>query len=183
MTISRPSTVIVLAILALSAASCSGGTTRAVGPREVTALGDAAAEEASFDIVDTATAVGTFDTLLSAAEAAGLIEELRRPGPYTLFAPTDEAFATLPPEMLERLLDPGHREELRALIRTHLVPRALSYDEILAARSAVNVEGRGLEFRFRRGAVRVGSARIVRGDIDCSNGVIHAIDAVLLPSS
>jgi uncharacterized surface protein with fasciclin (FAS1) repeats len=133
------------------------------------------------DLVDTASAAGTFSTLLAAAKAAGLVETLKGPGPFTVFAPSDDAFAKLPAGAVEGLLkDP---KALRRVLTYHvLAGRVLSTDLAEGRTQAKTLEGRVLEVvRSKHGSVTAGGARVVVADVLAQNGVIHVIDAVVLP--
>lgn len=132
------------------------------------------------DIVDTAVAAGSFDTLVAAVKAAGLVDTLKGDGPFTVFAPTDEAFAKLPEGTLEALL--ADKEKLTAILTYHVVAGRNMASEVVAADSFVTVQGSALSVDTSDG-VRVGSANVVRTDIVTSNGVIHVIDTVLIPES
>jgi uncharacterized surface protein with fasciclin (FAS1) repeats len=137
-----------------------------------------AAQASSADIVDTAVAAGSFQTLATALKAAGLVDTLKRPGPYTVFAPTDEAFAKLPPGTLEALLqDPS---KLQAVLTYHVVPGAVSAADVASLRSATTVQGSDLAIDATSG-VKVNDATVVMADVPASNGIIHVIDTVLLP--
>jgi len=137
------------------------------------------AAENSGTIVSTASAAGQFNTLLKAAQAAGLVEVLESKGPFTVFAPTDEAFARLPPGTLDALLkDPA---QLKAVLTYHVVPGKLSSGQVLAGAPLKTVQGQSLTASKSDGGAKVDSANIVKTDIQCSNGVIHVIDAVVLP--
>ena len=133
------------------------------------------------DIVDTAVAAGSFNTLVTAVKAAGLVDTLRGPGPFTVFAPTDEAFAKLPPGTLQNLLRPENRKQLVAVLTYHVVPgRILSKDLVGKKTMAKTVEGTQVSIDSTNG-VRVDNANVVTADIVASNGVIHVIDAVIVP--
>ncbi len=130
------------------------------------------------DIVDTAIAAGSFDTLVAAAEAAGLVETLKNDGPFTVFAPTDEAFAKLPEGTVEALLaDP---DKLSQILTYHVVPGRLMAADVVSADSLTTAQGGKLTIDTTDGA-RIGNAAIIQTDIATSNGVIHVIDTVLLP--
>ena len=130
------------------------------------------------DIVDTAAEAGSFTTLLAAAEAAGLVETLKGEGPFTVFAPTDEAFAALPEGTVEGLLaDP---EALTNVLTYHVVPGAVMSGDLSDGMTATTVQGADLTIGTE-GGVTVGDANVVTPDVEASNGVIHVIDAVLLP--
>ncbi len=128
------------------------------------------------DLVETAVAAGKFKTLLAAAKAAGLVEALKGPGPLTLFAPTDEAFAKLPAGALEDLLRPENRKKLTAILTRHVAPGRIT----LRKRSAATLEGSPLAIASR-GDLRVDGATVLQADVPARNGVIHVIDRVLLP--
>ena len=132
----------------------------------------------SKDIVDTATEAGNFTTLLAAAEAAGLVETLKGEGPYTVFAPTDEAFAALPEGTVEGLLE--DTEQLTAILTYHVVPGKVMSTDLTDGMMADTVNGAQVEI-MTEGGVTVQGANVVTPDIEASNGVIHAIDAVIMP--
>jgi uncharacterized surface protein with fasciclin (FAS1) repeats len=142
-----------------------------------------AADEARGTIVDVAVAAGSFETLVKAVQAAGLVETLSGEGPFTVFAPTDEAFAKLPAGTLEALL--ADREKLVAVLTYHVVPGKVMAEDVLAARRATpkTVQGESLDVRVVNGGVRVDGATVVTADVEASNGVIHVIDTVVLPES
>lgn len=133
------------------------------------------------DLVETATAAGSFTTLLGAAKAAGLLDALRGEGPFTVFAPTDDAFAELPRDTLRTLLLPANRESLKAIIGHHVVAGRYTAAQAVSLGSADSLAGDSLSIRLEAGRLLVGDARVVRNDIAASNGVIHVIDRVLLP--
>lgn len=148
----------------------------------VAAAGPVAAQEApAGDIVQVAAEAGSFGTLLRAAEAAGLVDVLRGPGPFTVFAPTDEAFAKLPEGALAALLQ--DREQLAAVLTYHVVPGRVTAEQVLASGqlNPASVQGQRLNIVVKDGAVRVDEATVVATDIMATNGVIHVIDAVVLP--
>ena len=131
------------------------------------------------DIVDTAVAAGNFKTLVTAVKAAGLVDTLKSPGPFTVFAPTDEAFAKLPAGTLEGLLkDPA---KLKEVLLYHVVSGKVMAADVVKLKSAKTVEGTNLKIRAKSGAVMVDNAKVVQPDIACDNGVIHVIDVVMLP--
>jgi len=133
------------------------------------------------DIVDTAVAAGSFKTLAKALDAAGLVDTLKGKGPFTVFAPTDEAFAKLPAGVLEDLLKPENKDKLVAILTYHVVPGEVLASQVTKLKSAKTVNGQALTITTEGGAVMVDSAKVVRTDILCSNGVIHVIDSVMLP--
>jgi uncharacterized surface protein with fasciclin (FAS1) repeats len=144
--------------------------------------GSALAQEAGKkDIVDTAVSAGSFKTLVAAVKAAGLVETLKGPGPFTVFAPTDDAFAKLPAGTLEDLLKPENKEKLRAILTYHVVPARATAKDVTGMSSAKTVNGKELTLKADGGKVMVDKAAVVKPDVEASNGVIHVIDAVLLP--
>ena len=137
---------------------------------------------ASADIVDTAVSAGSFNTLVAAVQAAGLVETLKGDGPFTVFAPTDEAFAALPAGTVENLLKPENRDQLVAILTYHVVPgRVMSGDLQGTQTSAPTVNGDTVDINAF-GDVLVDGAQVVQADIETSNGVIHVIDEVILPN-
>ena len=133
------------------------------------------------DIVDTAVAAGSFKTLAAALTSAKLVETMKGTGPFTVFAPTDEAFAKLPAGTVETLLKPENHDKLRGILTYHVVPGKVTAADVVTLKSATSVNGKALKIDVQNGAVKVDSANVVKTDILCSNGVIHVIDAVLLP--
>ena len=140
--------------------------------------GEQAASAEKLDIVDTATAAGSFSTLAAALQTAGLVDALRGDGPFTVFAPTDEAFAKLPEGTVTALLRPENRDRLTRILTFHVVAGHVKSSALLAASSAETLSGDAVPF-----GLRVGDANVTQADIECSNGVIHVIDTVLLPPS
>jgi uncharacterized surface protein with fasciclin (FAS1) repeats len=140
----------------------------------------AAAKEADKDIVATAIAAGSFKTLVAAVQAAELVDVLQQKGPYTVFAPTDEAFAKLPAGTVEELLKPENREELQAVLTYHVVPGKVLAADVLKLSDAATVNGTSLRISTDDDSVKVNEAKVLKTDIQCSNGVIHVIDSVLL---
>lgn len=136
---------------------------------------------ASKDIVDTAVAAGSFKTLAAALQAAGLVDTLKGPGPFTVFAPTDEAFAKLPAGTLEDLLKPENKETLRAILLYHVVPGDVTSKEVVKLHSVKTVGGETVTIAAKDGKVMINNATVTKADIQASNGVIHVIDTVLLP--
>lgn len=135
------------------------------------------------DIVDTAISAGQFKTLVTAVQAAGLVDTLKGKGPFTVFAPTDAAFAALPKGTLESLLKPGNKGKLTGILTYHVVPASLNAATVLKAPGAVTVNGQMVRFATSGDAAKVETAAISKTDIMCSNGVIHVIDAVIMPAS
>jgi uncharacterized surface protein with fasciclin (FAS1) repeats len=135
------------------------------------------------DIVETAESAGSFKTLVAAIEAAGLAETLKGPGPFTVFAPTDEAFAKLPAGTVEMLLKPENKDKLVQILTYHVVPGKVMSDDVAGKTAETKtVEGSTLEVDAREGDVMVDDARVVQADIAADNGVIHVIDAVVMPN-
>jgi transforming growth factor-beta-induced protein len=131
------------------------------------------------NIVATAEAAGEFTTLLAAVEAAGLVETLEGEGPYTAFAPTDDAFAALPEGTVEGLLEDP--EALSDILLYHVVPGEVTSDQVVTLESATTAQGSDVSIRVEGDSVLVNDAQVIMTDIQASNGVIHVIDAVLLP--
>ncbi|MEM9108255.1 MAG: fasciclin domain-containing protein [Pseudomonadota bacterium] len=143
------------------------------------AFGVVAAKAA--DIVDTAVSAGGFETLVAAVQAAGLVETLKGEGPFTVFAPTDEAFAALPEGTVENLLKPENKDQLIAVLTYHVVPGKVMSGDIAGKKMPVKtVQGSELDVDATDG-VKVDGASVTTADIEASNGVIHVIDAVVLP--
>jgi uncharacterized surface protein with fasciclin (FAS1) repeats len=133
------------------------------------------------DILETAGAAGSFQTLAAALKAAELIETLQGAGPFTVLAPTDEAFAKLPKATLQDLLKPENRERLSAILTYHVIPGQVQAKDALIAQKAATVQGSEVAFQLDAGQLRVNHARVLTNDLACSNGIIHVIDTVLLP--
>lgn len=156
------------------AGDCHRGCDRSAPPVE--------AVTADMDIVDTAVAAGSFGTLAALLEAADLVEALQGDGPFTVFAPTDEAFAALPTETVEFLLDPENKHILQAVLLYHVVPGALEAEDVLEADKLVTLNGQKIDLTSE-GSVMVDNATVTATDIICTNGVIHVIDKVIVPST
>lgn len=135
------------------------------------------------DIVETAVAAGQFNTLAAALTSAGLIGTLKGDGPFTVFAPTDGAFAALPEGTVETLLQPENRDQLTAILTYHVVPGKVMSGDVVKLDSATTVQGSDVAISVSDGAVMLNDATVTAADIAASNGVIHVIDAVLLPPS
>ncbi|MEZ9039651.1 MULTISPECIES: fasciclin domain-containing protein [unclassified Vibrio] len=133
------------------------------------------------DIVDVAAENGSFNTLVAAVKAASLVETLKGDGPFTVFAPTDEAFAALPEGTVDMLLKPENKDKLIAVLTYHVVPGKIMASEVMKLDSAVTVQGEAVMVGIDHGNVMVNKAQVVMADVEASNGVIHVIDAVLLP--
>ncbi|HMP73233.1 MAG TPA: fasciclin domain-containing protein [Kiritimatiellia bacterium] len=132
------------------------------------------------DIVAVASGAGSFNTLVAAVAAAGLVEALQSEGPFTVFAPTDEAFAKLPEGTVENLLKPENKEQLVAILTYHVVPAKVMAADVTTT-DAPTVNGKPLPIVVEDGIVTVGGATVVATDVKASNGVIHVIDSVILP--
>lgn len=143
----------------------------------------ALADGHSKNIVETAAAAGDFSTLLAAAEAAGLVETLTSEGPFTVFAPTDTAFAALPEGTVDTLLLPENKDQLTSILLYHVVPgKVMSTDLSDGLEAPTALEGQSVTVSMGD-TVMIGDATVVAADVEASNGVIHVIDAVLLPAS
>ncbi|QEH35237.1 Immunogenic protein MPT70 precursor [Aquisphaera giovannonii] len=132
------------------------------------------------DIVSTAVGAGKFGTLVAAVKAAGLVETLQGPGPFTVFAPTDEAFAKLPAGTVATLLEPENKGKLVDVLTYHVVPGKVMAADVAGLTEAPTVQGQKIRVSTQ-GGVKVDDANVVQADIACDNGVIHVIDAVILP--
>jgi uncharacterized surface protein with fasciclin (FAS1) repeats len=139
------------------------------------------AQQDNKDIVETAIAAGSFKTLAKALQAADLVETLKGKGPFTVFAPTDEAFAKLPPETLNDLLKAENKQKLQRILTYHVVPGRVSAADVVKLRTVKSVSGDTIDIKANAGSVMVDSARVVTTDVQASNGVIHVIDSVILP--
>jgi len=135
------------------------------------------------DIVDTAVAAGKFETLAAALEAAGLVDTLKGDGPFTVFAPTDEAFAKLPEGTVEELLKPENKDQLIAVLTYHVVPGKVAAKDVVKLSGATTVNGQDVSIAVDGSSVMVDNANVIMTDIETSNGIIHVIDAVILPTS
>jgi transforming growth factor-beta-induced protein len=142
---------------------------------------DAAAPKGN-TLVDVATAAGSFKTLLAAATAADLVGVLSGEGPFTVFAPTDEAFAKLPAGTVESLVKPENRATLVAILKNHVIAGKVTLAQALASGAATTLQGSKISAKFVDGRVRVESASLLKADLAASNGIIHVIDGVLLPA-
>ncbi|NNK78441.1 MAG: fasciclin domain-containing protein [Litoreibacter sp.] len=155
--------------LALSAAAAIASTPAVAGSN-------------SKDIVDTAVSAGSFATLVAAVQAAGLVDTLKGDGPFTVFAPTDEAFAALPEGTVETLLKPENKDQLTAILTYHVVPGKVMSGDLSDGMMAATAQGGEVKIGTMNG-VTVNEANVVSADVIASNGVIHVIDKVILPSS
>ena len=139
--------------------------------------------QAKADLVDTAVAAGQFNTLAAALTAAGLVDTLKGEGPFTVFAPTDEAFAALPAGTVENLLKPENKDQLVALLTYHVVPGRYPSGRVAGLDEATTVNGETVDINAADGAVMIDGANVVMADVTATNGVIHVIDKVLMPGS
>ena len=144
-------------------------------------IAGAPAQAQNRDIVDTAVAAGQFKTLAAALSAAGLVETLKGAGPFTVFAPTDEAFAKLPKGTVENLLKPENKARLTAILTYHVVPGKVMAADVVKVKDAKSVQGGSIKVNAGGGKVMVDNATVVKTDIAASNGVIHVVDTVLMP--
>ena len=176
-----------LSTMSAQAASCgSGGGAEAAAPaaggeKKAETVKAADTAKPSKDIVDTAVAAGSFNTLVAAVKAAGLVETLKGDGPFTVFAPTDEAFAKLPKETLADLLKPENKEKLASILTYHVVSGNVKAADVVKLKSAKTVNGKEVKITVDGDKVKVDDANVVKTDIATSNGTIHVIDAVILP--
>ena len=157
---------------------------RSIAAAAVLTLGIVAAQAGKpepKDIVDTAVAAGSFNTLATALKAADLIGTLKGKGPFTVFAPTDAAFAKLPAGTVEDLLKPENKAKLVSILTYHVVAGSVSSAQVAKMASAKTVEGQSVRITTKNGSVKIDNANVVKADIQASNGVIHVIDSVILP--
>lgn len=131
------------------------------------------------DIVDTAVAAGSFKTLVAAVQAAGLVETLKGKGPFTVFAPTDEAFAKLPEGTVEALL--ADKEKLTAILTYHVVAGKVKAEQVVTLKEAMTVQGSAVKIKVVDDQVMINDAKVIAADVKAANGVIHVIDTVLIP--
>lgn len=147
----------------------------------VLAVANVRAQEKPGDVVDTAVKAGSFKTLVAAVQAASLVDTLKGTGPFTVFAPTDAAFAKLPPGTLESLLKPENKAKLAGILTYHVVPGKLMAADVLKVKTLKTVNGQELTVEMKDGKPYIGGALISATDVAASNGVIHVIDTVVLP--
>ena len=141
------------------------------------------ATQASADIVDTAIAAGQFKTLAAALTAAGLVDTLKGDGPFTVFAPTDAAFAALPAGTVEELLKPANTAKLISVLTYHVVPGNVPASRVVGMKEAKTLNGDTIAISVANGTVMIDGAKVVMADVAASNGVIHVIDKVLMPGN
>lgn len=140
------------------------------------------AEDKQGDIVDTAISAGQFTTLAKALQAAGLVDTLKGSGPFTVFAPTDAAFAKLPAGTVESLLKPENKDKLTSILTYHVVPGSVKAAQVMKMTDAKTVNGDTVVFKAANNGVQVDQAKVVKADVVASNGVIHVVDTVLMPN-
>jgi uncharacterized surface protein with fasciclin (FAS1) repeats len=131
------------------------------------------------DIVDTALAAGNFKTLARLLDQAGLVEVMKGPGPYTVFAPTDEAFAKVPKDVLDALA--GDKARLAQVLTYHVLTSKWTADDVKLVKRTGTAQGKSIDIAVTGGALTINGAKVVKADIECTNGMIHVIDAVLMP--
>jgi len=140
-----------------------------------------AGSQPKMDIVDTAVGAGSFNTLVAAVQAAGLADTLKGEGPFTVFAPTDDAFAKLPAGTVEDLLKPENKDKLAAILTYHVVSGKVMAKDVMTMKEAKTVNGGMVMISMDADTVMVDNAKVVQADVECSNGVIHVIDTVIMP--
>ena len=165
-----------LALLIVAGALAVG-----IAPGVTSSMAAAPAAAAPKDIVDTAVASGQFNTLAAALKAAGLVETLKGAGPFTVFAPTDAAFAKLPKGTVEDLLKPENKDKLVKILTYHVVPGKVMAADVTKLKEAKTVQGGNLTIKVDGGKVMIDTATVTKADVAASNGVIHIIDTVVLP--
>ncbi len=173
-----------LVAVSMVLAACAPAATPTPAP-EPTAMPEPTAtpEPELADIVDTAVADGRFTTLVAAVEAGGLVDTLKGEGPFTVFAPTDDAFAALPEGTVESLLLPENKQQLTDILLYHVVSGKVMAADVTGLENAATVLGKDIAIKVDMGNVYINEAKVIITDIETSNGVIHVIDAVLLPPS
>ena len=171
-------TAFTLLLTALALSACGESTP----PAQNASAATTGSTVAKGDILETADHAGQFKTLLAAIKAADLESTLKGSGPFTVFAPTDAAFAKLPPGTVDSLLKPENKEKLKAVLTYHVVAGKVPSTEAVKLKSAKTVNGKELMLDASSGTLKVGGASVVQADVAASNGVIHVVDAVILPS-
>lgn len=139
--------------------------------------------EAKPSIVETAVDAGSFSTLVAALKAAGLVDALQGDGPFTVFAPSDAAFAELPDGTVDNLLKPENRKTLKSILKFHVVSGYMPASDVMRSSGATTLGGQRLDFTSKNGNVMVNGANVVKANIECENGIIHVIDSVVMPES
>jgi uncharacterized surface protein with fasciclin (FAS1) repeats len=154
-----------------------------VGVLALAGMSAASAADEKKDIVDTAVAAGSFKTLVAAVKVAGLVETLKGPGPFTVFAPTDEAFAKLPEGTVESLLKPENKAKLVDILTYHVVAGDVPAAEAMKLTKATALDKKTITLEAKDGALYLNKSKVTTADVKASNGTIHIIDAVLMPSA
>jgi uncharacterized surface protein with fasciclin (FAS1) repeats len=144
---------------------------------------DTQQEVETMDIVDTAAGNEIFSTLVAAVKAADLVEALKSEGPFTVFAPTNEAFEKLPEGTVASLLEPENKEKLIAILKYHVVSGKVMAGDVVKLDSAETLQGTSVAIAVEEGTVMIDKAKVIKADVECSNGVVHVIDTVILPKS
>ena len=157
-------------------------TEKAAGSEEA-AMGSGTKAAEPQDIVDTAVGAGKFNTLVAAVQAAELVETLKGEGPFTVFAPSDDAFAKVPEATLATLLKPENKEMLQGILTYHVVPGKVMAADVVGLETATTANGQDLEIVTEEGVVTINGSKVIATDIECENGVIHVIDTVLMPKT
>lgn len=164
--------IVLIIMIAMPLAAFAGSHGKSKNTSEATS---------AMDIVDTAVAAGSFNTLVTAVQAADLEATLRSKGPFTVFAPTDEAFSKLPPGTVENLLKPENKAQLQAVLTYHVVPGKVMAADAAKLTTAKTVNGQSFSITESDSGLMVDNATVINSDITASNGVIHVIDQVILP--
>ena len=134
-------------------------------------------------VVEAAAHADGFQTLVAAVNASGLADKLSGDGPFTIFAPNDDAFKKLPAEQLAELLEPSNKEKLAGILKYHVLPRKVLAEDVVKLTSAKTAQGSEVGIKVEGGEVMINNAKVVKTDIPCKNGVIHVVDTVILPKS
>lgn len=175
-------TAIAVCVMAVAAAGCSSSMDRdSSRGRDSMNGGMASASMSSPTIADVAMSTGMHNTLVSALKSAGLANMLMESGSYTVFAPTDAAFAKLPAGTVEMLMRPENRDKLRSLLQYHVVPGRVAANQVMTMSSARTASGENLYIKMMGDRVMIGNAHVVKADVMASNGIVHVIDTVLMP--
>ena len=162
--------------------ACSNGTIHVIDAVLIPGKADGTQTSAKKDIVDTAVGAGDFNTLVAAVKAAALVETLKGEGPFTVFAPTDEAFKKIPAETLQMLLKPENKEKLQAILTYHVVAGDVRAADVVKLQNAKTVNGQEVTIKVTDdNEVMIDGAKVIKADIECGNGVIHVIDSVIMP--
>ena len=162
--------------------ACSNGVIHVIDTVLIPGQNEGTKTSQKKDIVDTAIGAGSFKTLVAAVKAAGMVEVLKGEGPFTVFAPTDEAFKKIPEETLKMLLQPENKEKLQAILKYHVVAGDVRAAAVVKLQKAKTVNGQEVEIKVTdKGGVMLDGANVIKTDIECGNGVIHVIDTVIMP--